>query len=840
MSVSCTDCPRCKTRNKPTAPEVHHYRGRDKQKGIKVFILGESPGTEEDLAGRPFVGRTGTVILRPLLKGDIEEYILDNSVRCFSPSKPKPEHIKACSKHWKAEVEKHRPDVIVALGNYAAEAVLGRKIKITDQVGNAVSLHVGNRKYPVLLNFHPAYILRQRGKKGGEYERINNSWLNTWDAIPDLVERGVDEAPETHSMTDVDEIVEFLKKVKRDYSAVSGKSFTYDYEAWGDRGALRPDICNKYAILSVGVGLGEPEREVGVSFPFDTCVFAKSGECTRIIKADKRVEKLWRQTIAVPGRVAQNAKYEHKANIKRFGFTEYLRDTMLAMNTIHELSRADLGSIATYCKIPWAAYKLLMKEVQEKPESVPLPKLLRYSGLDGLATHISWHRLLNQIADSSRERILAMREQFALYLAMSEMNGMHINRSSVAETKRTLKRELLRAEAKFRDTSEVRKTEKWAVKNIKSFKEGDHFNPRSPVQMKYLCINLLKLPVKPSKYKWKDGKRVAGTISLAKDVLENFEENYPVVKWLNKVRSINSMFSGFLDKWEKYVCGNDCVHTNYTQTIVVTGRLSSTDPNLQNIPTDSPVRRVFNSRYDDGYVIAPDYSQLEPRILAGWSGDKEMCRALNDGLDLHRFVGAIVYDTDYDSVTSRQRWIAKRRNLGSMYGQTAEGLADMCNISLDEAKEIVAIYDAKFPGVYQFRLSKHKEAMKYGIVKDLFGAVRHLPDAQHGTRVEQERAFRQAGNFPIQSTGNTFHLIALCVLFRLFNKYNIKASVMGPEHDKIYVDSSGNHLERSFKYIKDAMLIHNERDYWVDKPVKMKVDFKYGKNLYEMESVEVA
>jgi len=829
--ITCKDCPRHKDCTNPTRPEVKRYSGDG---AVRVFILGESPGVEEDKVGRPFVGRTGTVILRPILATGVKDYILDNSVRCFSPHKPKPKELEACSKYWKAEVAKHKPDVVLALGAYAAEAVLGKKVAITDYVGTAVMLTVNGRKYPVLLNYHPSYILRQKGKKGGEHERIIASWQNTWNAIPEIVVDGVAKPPKTVALTKTKEIIGFLKMVLNDYSeermAETGETFTYDYEAAGGEGenALRPDLCRQYSVLSVGMGLGVDGDERGIAFPFDTM----DG------RVDHRIESLWKRIISVPGGVAQNAKFEHKVNLKRFGVTATLNDTMLAMNTVHELSRADLGSIAHYCKIPWASYKILLQETQKNPADAPLEQLLEYSGLEGLATHISWHRLYRRVDADGRLNILRMKQQFAMYLARAEMNGMHINSSEVAAVKRQLMRELLRAEKEFRNTKQVKKTEQWSVDNIKSFKDGDAFNPRSPKQMQYLCLNLLKLPIKPSKYKWKDGKRVAGTISLDKTALEKFEETHPVVKHLNKVRSIRSMFSGFLDKWNQYVGPDNCVHTNYTQVVVVTGRLSSTEPNLQNVPTDSPVRRVFNSRYDGGWVIAPDYSQLEPRILAGWSRDKEMCRALNGGLDLHRFVAAMIYSVDYDNVTPHQRWIAKRRNLGSMYGQTAEGLADMCNISLDEAKEIVAIYNAKFPGASQFRLSKHKEAIRYGMVKDLFGSVRHLPDAQSKDRVLMERALRQAGNFPIQSTGNTFHLIALCVLFRLFDKNRTRAVVMGPEHDKIYVDSSNEAIEESMGHIKTAMLIHNKQDYWRDMPVPMKVDIKYGRNLHEMYKYE--
>jgi len=272
------------------------------------------------------------------------------------------------------------------------------------------------------------------------------------------------------------------------------------------------------------------------------------------------------------------------------------------------------------------------------------------------------------------------------------------------------------------------------------------------------------------------------------------------------------------------------------QTVAATGRLSSNNPNLQNIPLDSIVRRAFNSRYKNGWLVAADYIQLEPYLLAGWSGDPLMCKALNEGKDLHRFVGSLIYNVDYDAVTDKQRWIAKRRNLGSMYGQTAEGLAEAANITLNEAEHIINIYDKEFPGVKRFRIDRGKEATRTGRVTDLFGAVRHLRDAQSNNLGKRSRAWRQAGNFPIQSTGNRFHLIAMCMERDLLPKRKIRAVVVGVEHDKIFVDCANDMLGDTIETLHEAMLVHNDAWYWCDKPVPVKIDVKYGHNLFELKT----
>ena len=795
-------------------PDIHYLGERP-----DIFGLGESPGVNEDATGNCFIGQAGDV-LRAVVEEVTDEFIFDNPSRCFSDHKPKPDELEACKPNWQSVVIRHKPRVIVALGNYAAEAILGKKIKISAYVGLPMVTNIGGEDYPVVFNYHPSYILRGAHKKDTEYERALNSWFSAWELVKSIIKEGMQEEPEVLCLKTTKEIIKFLRWL-RNFDGL----FAYDYETWGDINCLRPELNNDFKILSIGIGIGDNLFDVqGISFPFDTMnQNVASG-----------IEILWREIIEMPGRLAQNAKYEHKCNLKRFGHTALLNDTMLAMNVIDELATAKLEAIGCYCKIPWAGYKLRMAGIQKDPLSVPLDELLKYSALDGALPYECWQVLFKEVKRLGLENILQMQQQFTLWLAHVEMNGIHIDQNAAADVRLEMLRELEKARKEFHDHPAVRKTEKWAVENIKSFKKDCEFNPKSTVQMRHLCVDLLKLKLKPPKKKWKDGKWVAGSVKLDKLVLEKFEDKHPVLKSLVRVRSISAMFSGFLDKYEDFTGPDGCVHTNYLQEVVVTGRLSSRTPNLTNAPLETPVRRVFNSRYKDGWVIASDYSQLEPRILAGWSGDKAMCDALNSGRDLHKFVGAIIYSVDYDKVSDAQRHVAKRRNLGSMYGQTPEGLAEACNISLDEAKRIVHIYDNTFAGVKAFRVQKHKEAIRYGMVKDLFGAVRHLRDAQSNDLIRRERAFRQASNFPVQSTGNRFHLIAMCVDCQYFIERKMEAMVIGVEHDKLYVDCANNALGVAIETTKEAMLIHNQAWYWKDMPVPMKVDVKYGKNLYEM------
>lgn len=826
--VACEKCIRNKQCRQVVLPDIHYSGERP-----DVFCLGESPGFNEDVQGKPFIGMAGDV-LHAILREVTNEYILDNPTRCFADHKPKMDELMACKSNWIAVVKKHKPKVIVALGNYAILAILNKEIKIGKCVGQTTTVNIGGSDYPLVFSYHPSYIMRdaKERKKGGE--KAFEAWINTWTLVDSLIHGRMEKIPETLQLTEHHDVICFLRWLNEKYNGM----IAYDYEAIGDRGALRPELCESFKIVSVGIGIEEGCTEYdkpGISFPFDTK--------DRDVSPD--IQHIWEEIITKPNiskiyqRVAQNAKYEHKCNLKRFGFTGYLHDTMLAMNVINELAPANLGAIGGYCKIPWSGYKFDMADAQRGPLDVPIDRLLKYSALEGALTYKVWIILSNEInakVDSvNRNKVLQMQQNFAFHLAHVEMNGMHIDQQEVVRVRSEVNALLNEAKGELLGLDAVKKTEKWAKQNIKSFKDEHHFNPKSAPQVHHLVLKVLKVPVKLPKYskKPKEGEEVK--IALDKDVLSRYEEDFPVLKSLLKVRSLSAMMSSFLDKYEDFTGPDGCVHTNYTQEIVVTGRLSSTKPNLQNIPLDSIIRKIFDSRYKNGWLVAADYIQLEPILLAGWSADREMCKALNDGKDLHRFVGSKIYNVDYDAVTEKQRWIAKRRNLGSMYGQTAEGLAEAANIPLKEAQRIIDVYDKSFPGVKRFRIDRGREASRTGRVVDLFGAVRHLRDAQSNDISKKSRAWRQAGNFPIQSTGNRFHLIAMCIERDYILQQNIKAVVVGVEHDKIYVDCANDALGVTIDTMVKAMLIHNEARYWRDKLVPVKVDVKYGKNMYEMK-----
>lgn len=839
LEPECTKCSRHKHRTQVVCPQIRCEEGERPD----LFIIGTAPSESDDRDNKHFTNKSGLVYLRPMLKEITDSYVIDTAVRCFSNGQPTKSAIDACRPNWMELIKKYDPKVVVALGKYGAEAVLGKKIKLAKVVGQSLGVEYNGHTIPTVFNYAPGYVAGFDGKKGGEAEKTKNLWFDTWDIVDDVLNNGLSEKPKVRILKNYSHVLKFLDFLLNDYDGV----VAYDYETNGDVDTLRPELCNEFKILTIGVGYNGK----GVSFPMDYPGMFSDSQV-------KTIRSMWIKILKQKDcvKVAQNAKYEHKCNISRLGFTHYLEDTMLIMNVIHELAPCSLGSIGGYFGFSWAGYKIEMSGIQQNPIDTPIDELLEYNALDALLTYLIYYKGMDKLSDKAKV-ILGMKQRYALHLAKVEMDGLYVNDDEIPIVRAELVKARSEAESVLLKEPAIKKVEAWCraykkeegqyvldkrdkkVQNIKSFKEDSVFNPKSPVQMQRLCLKELKLPVDPV-IKWKDGKKVISW-SFDKKTLEPLEDLFPICKHLNALRSLNSMFSGFLDKWENFTGPDGCCHTNYNQDVVLTGRLSSTSPNLQNVPTASIIKRVFSSRYgDEGLILSADYKQLEPRILAGWSGDPAMCEALNGGFDLHTYVSSKIFDVEYKDVTFEQRQLGKRMNLGQMYGQTPEGLAKAANISLEHAKELQRVYYQRFPGIKEFRLKYHVIARRCGESLDLFGGVRHLPDAMSQTRRLKERAERQASNYPIQSTGNHFCLIGLCDTMDIFEEQELPALMVGTVHDSIIVDFKKEYLDEVVDAVNKGMLVHNDSDYWGDKPVPMAIDISIGPNYKDLVDLKEA
>lgn len=277
---------------------------------------------------------------------------------------------------------------------------------------------------------------------------------------------------------------------------------------------------------------------------------------------------------------------------------------------------------------------------------------------------------------------------------------------------------------------------------------GDEFNLSSPKQLQVILFEKMGLPVLK--------KTPSGTPSTNEEVLQELALDYPLPKLILEYRSLAKLKSTYTDKLPKMMNpATGRVHTSYHQAVTATGRLSSSDPNLQNIPVRNEEGRRIRQAFiaPTGYkVLAVDYSQIELRIMAHLSGDQALLDAFNHGKDIHAATAAEILGIPLDSVTSEQRRRAKAINFGLIYGMSAFGLAKQLDMGRNEAQDYMNVYFERYPGVLEYMESTRNQASEQGYVETLFGRRLHLPDIKSRNGMRRKAAERAAINAPMQGT----------------------------------------------------------------------------------------
>ena len=301
------------------------------------------------------------------------------------------------------------------------------------------------------------------------------------------------------------------------------------------------------------------------------------------------------------------------------------------------------------------------------------------------------------------------------------------------------------AGAKFKGEFEERLKEI----ELEAFELADkEFNLGSPKQLQAILFEDLELPVIK--------KTPKGQPSTAEEVLQELALDYPLPKLILENRGLSKLKSTYTDKLPKMINPETKrVHTSYHQAIAATGRLSSTEPNLQNIPIKSPEGRSIRTAFiasEGCKVLAADYSQIELRIMAHLSQDKGLLKAFEEGLDVHSATAAEVFDVDLDKVSPNQRRDAKAINFGLIYGMSAFGLARQLGIARNDAQHYMDKYFERFPGVLKYMEDTRKQAKEQGYVKTLFGRRLPLPDIKASNGARRKGAERAAINAPMQGT----------------------------------------------------------------------------------------
>ncbi|GAA4652573.1 DNA polymerase I [Kistimonas scapharcae] len=320
---------------------------------------------------------------------------------------------------------------------------------------------------------------------------------------------------------------------------------------------------------------------------------------------------------------------------------------------------------------------------------------------------------------------------------------------------------------------------------------GQEFNLSSPKQLQELLFNKLGLPVIK--------KTPKGQPSTAEEVLEELALSHELPRLILEHRSLSKLKSTYTDKLPRMVNpASGRIHTSYHQAVTATGRLSSSEPNLQNIPVRTGEGRRIRQAFiaPKGYkVVAADYSQIELRIMAHLSKDEGLLNAFAHGLDVHKATAAEVFGVPLDSVTADQRRSAKAINFGLIYGMSAFGLAKQLGISRQSAQEYVDLYFERYPGVKDYMERTRKQAHEQGYVETLFGRRLHLPEINARNKMRQQAAERTAINAPMQGTAADIIKKAMIGVDQWLAESGLDARMVMQVHDELVLEVSEGCLE---------------------------------------------
>lgn len=350
---------------------------------------------------------------------------------------------------------------------------------------------------------------------------------------------------------------------------------------------------------------------------------------------------------------------------------------------------------------------------------------------------------------------------------------------------------------------------------------GEKFNINSPKQLGVILFENMGL---------KGGKKTKTGYSTAADVLDKLAPDYPIVAQILEYRQLTKLKSTYADGLANYIGGDSRIHGKFNQTITATGRISSTEPNLQNIPVRMELGRLIRKVFvpEKGYVfVDADYSQIELRILAHCSGDKQLINAYKEAKDIHRITASQVFHTPFDEVTDLQRRNAKAVNFGIVYGISSFGLSQDLSITRKEASEYIEQYFKTYPGIKIFLDDTVAYAKKMGYVVTLFGRRRPVPELASSNFMQRSFGERVAMNSPIQGTAADIMKIAMIGVNRRLKKDNMKSRLVLQVHDELLIEAHQSEVDAVKSILKEEM------EQAASLAVPLEIDMHVGNSWYE-------
>ena len=476
----------------------------------------------------------------------------------------------------------------------------------------------------------------------------------------------------------------------------------------------------------------------------------------------------------------------------------YLLNPLKNEYTYDDLARDILGLMVP-SKLDLLGKLKIKKAAEEKPEALEL-----MACYEAYACIAAKNQLLEQLEDHGMKKLYDEIEMPLVYvLADMEKEGVRAEKAELEAYGAQLTGRISELETSIYE------------------KAGETFNINSPKQLGVILFEKLQMP---------NGKKTKTGYSTAADVLERLAPDYPIVSEILEYRQLTKLKSTYADGLALCIAPDGRIHSTFNQTITATGRISSTEPNLQNIPIRMELGRLIRKVFvpKEGYVfIDADYSQIELRVLAHMSGDQNLIAAYQHAEDIHRITASQVFHTPLEEVTDLQRRNAKAVNFGIVYGISSFGLSQDLSITRKEAEGYIASYFETYPGIKIFLDRLVTDAKEKGYAETMFGRRRPVPELASSNFMQRSFGERIAMNSPIQGTAADIIKIAMIRVKQRLEREELKSKLILQVHDELLIEAAADEEE----YVKT--LLAEEMRHAADLAVTLEVDVKSGRNWFE-------
>lgn len=770
-NAGCAKCGLCATRK-----NIVNGTGNPT---AKIFIIGEGPGLKEDVYGQPFVGPAGTLLKRLMQTAgmDYRDVFFSNTVRCLPKGttkavrEPSYEEIEACSSYLEQEIAEVKPAIIVVAGNTALRYIMGAKnVNITSKRG----LEIWSEKYKckIMPIFHPAAIMRNP-----KYESVtiqDLARINTSSTSSGMSTIGIG----IYDVADTAEKVEELFK-----HLESEPEIAVDLETTGLD-------WQKSQIISLGFSWKE-----------------RTGWCLPLLKSklteEEEIKNFWddatflkirtrlQKVLALPSKkIFHNGKFDLKHLIYNgYPVANVWFDTMLVHHLLDENAEnlhglkdcawvyTDMGGYDKEVSDFFAANKTLKKQYIMLPFNI----LTKYNAADADCTFRLFKKFEPMLEAQKLTRLYKQVVNPAqAVLLQTELVGVQVDTEYIKQlaVDYSKKKEDLQAQL---------------------FAKTGAFNINSAKELRNVLFEQNDFTTKRTTKK--------GALSTDKATLTELAATYSthdVPKLLLQYRETTKMLSTFIEGLTFWLDEYGRIHSTYKLHGTVTGRLSSAEPNLQNIPRDSTIRGIFIAK--PGHtLIEADYGQAEFRFWALYSQDPRMIADIASGQDIHKMTAASSFGVAPDQVTKKQRQDAKAIVFGLMYGRSTWSVAQQLGINEDEAEKVVQIFFSKYPVAKRWLRDTVSFARTNGYVKNHFGRLRRLPGINSSDEMVRSEAERQSKNSPIQSGASDMCMIAGARIKREFTKRGFGGELVLTVHDSVIYEVPDAEVEESLKLIKEGI-----------------------------------